>query len=119
MKVKTGQPPEINLNPVHISKADGTAIELTSIIDTEAVQSLFNDFYRLVHIPMALFDLKGNVLVSAGWQDICTKFHRVNPETCKYCIESDQKLSLNVAPGKYKLYKCRNNIWDVVTPDYG
>ncbi|KKG74408.1 histidine kinase [Methanosarcina mazei] len=116
MKVKTGQPPEINLNPVHISKADGTAIELTSIIDTEAVQSLFNDFYRLVHIPMALFDLKGNVLVSAGWQDICTKFHRVNPETCKYCIESDQKLSLNVAPGKYKLYKCRNNIWDVVTP---
>ncbi|MDQ1276703.1 MAG: hypothetical protein QG610_2281, partial [Euryarchaeota archaeon] len=85
------------------------------IIDAKAVQSLMNDFYRLAHIPMALLDLKGNVLVSVGWQDICTKFHRVNPETYKHCIESDINLSTDVAPGEYKLYKCRNNIWDVVT----
>ena len=75
-----------------------------------------NDFYRLAHIPMALLDLKGNVLVSVGWQDICTKFHRVNPETCKHCIESDINLSTGVVPGGYKLYKCKNNMWDIVTP---
>jgi len=91
-------------------------LELANIIDAKAIQSLMNDFYRLAHIPMALLDLKGNVLVSVGWQDICTKFHRVHPETCKHCIESDINLSTGVVPGGYKLYKCKNNMWDVVTP---
>ena len=91
-------------------------LELAKIIDAQAIQSLMNDFYKLAHIPMGLTDLKGNVLVSAGWQEICTKFHRVNPEACKHCVESDINLSTGVAPGEYKLYKCKNNMWDVVTP---
>jgi PAS domain S-box-containing protein len=91
-------------------------MKLSNIIDAKAIQSLMNDFNKLVHIPMGLNDLKGNVLVSAGWQEICTKFHRVNPEACKHCVESDINLSTGVAPGEYKLYKCKNNMWDVVTP---
>jgi PAS domain S-box-containing protein len=91
-------------------------LKLADIIDTQAIQSLMNDFYRLAHIPMALLDLKGNILVSVGWQDICTKFHRVHPETCKHCVESNIKLSSGVDTGEYKLYKCKNNMWDVVTP---
>jgi hypothetical protein len=47
---------------------------LADIIDIQVIQSLMNDFYKLAHIPMGLNDLKGNVLVSVGWQDICTKF---------------------------------------------
>jgi len=73
-------------------------------------------FYTLAHIPMALLDLKGNILVSVGWQDICKKFHRTNPETLKHCLECDINMFMDVAPGGYKLYKCKNNIWDVVTP---
>ena len=54
-------------------------LELAEIIDVQAIQSLMDDFYKLAHIPMALLDLKGNVLVSVGWQDICTRFHRASP----------------------------------------
>ncbi len=91
-------------------------LELADIIDTQAIQSLMDDFYKLVHIPIGLNDLKGNVLVGVGWQDICTKFHRVHPETCKHCVESNIKLSAGVSPGEFKLYKCKNNMWDIVTP---
>lgn len=91
-------------------------LELARIIDTKAIQSLMSDFYTLAHVPMALLDLKGNILVSVGWQEICTKFHRFYPEACKHCLESDLKLTAGVAPGGYKLYKCKNNMWDVVTP---
>ena len=91
-------------------------LERADIIDTQVIQSLMNDFYKLAHIPIGLNDLKGNVLVGVGWQEICTKFHRVNSEACKHCIESDINLSTGVAPGEYKLYKCKNNMWDVVTP---
>jgi hypothetical protein len=91
-------------------------VELAEIIDAQAIQSLMDDFYKLSHIPMSLDDLKGNILVGVGWQDICTKFHRINPKTCKHCVESDTKLSAGVPPGKFKLYKCKNNMWDITTP---
>ncbi len=91
-------------------------VELSDIIDIQAIQSLMDDFYKFAHITIALVDLKGNVLVSVGWQDICTKFHRIHPETCKHCVESDTKLSAGVSPGEFKLYKCKNNMWDTATP---
>ena len=56
------------------------------------------------------------MLVAAGWQDICTRFHRVHPETAKRCQESDITLTRGVRPGEFKLYRCRNNMWDVATP---
>ncbi|HET8686645.1 MAG TPA: PocR ligand-binding domain-containing protein, partial [Methanosarcina sp.] len=93
-----------------------TNLELADIVDIQAIKSLMEDFYKLAHMTMALVDLKGNVLLGVGWQDICTKFHRVHPETCKHCTESDTELSAGVSPGEYKLYKCKNNMWDIATP---
>ena len=52
----------------------------------------------------------------AGWQDLCTKFHRINPDTARNCTESDLYLSENLKPGEYIDYKCKNGLWDVVTP---
>jgi PAS domain S-box-containing protein len=93
-----------------------TNLELADIIDAQAIQFLMDDFYKLSHIPIGIIDIKGNVLVGVGWQDICTEFHRVHPETCKHCLESDTKLSTGVLPGKFKPYKCKNNMWDIATP---
>ncbi|MFH0976474.1 MAG: PAS domain S-box protein [Spirochaetota bacterium] len=91
-------------------------LELADIIDARVIQPLMDDFYNLARIPMAIVDLKGKVLVGVGWQDICIKFHRIHTETCKYCIESDLQLTSGVQPGEFRLYKCRNNMWDIATP---
>lgn len=91
-------------------------LEFADIIDIHAVQSLMDDFYKFANIPIGIFDPNGNILVGVGWQEICTKFHRVHPETCKSCIESDTKLSSGVPQGEYKLYKCKNNMLDIATP---
>ncbi|AKB19961.1 PAS domain S-box protein [Methanosarcina sp. WWM596] len=91
-------------------------LELADIIDAQAIKSLMDEFYKLTQIPVGLLDLKGNILVGVGWQDICTEFHRIHPETCKHCVESDTKLSVGVAPGEFKLYRCKNNMWDTATP---
>lgn len=98
------------------SSQNMNSLELSEIIDVQAIKPLMDDFYKLTHIPIGLNDLKGNVLAGLGWQDICTKFHRVHPDTCEHCVESNIKLSLGVTPGEFKLYKCKNNMWDVVTP---
>jgi len=56
------------------------------------------------------------VLFGTGWQDICVNFHRAHQGSCQFCHESDIYLSSGVAPGTFKTYLCKNNLWDVVTP---
>ncbi len=91
-------------------------LELEDILDYEAIQSLMNDFHRLTNIGVAIIDINGKILVATGWQEICTKYHRMNPETLRNCLYSDLELSKGVEPGTFKLYKCANNMWDMVTP---
>ena len=91
-------------------------IELVDILDIDSVESILQNFYQLTKIPMAIIDLKGEVLIGIGWQDICTKFHRVHPKACEFCIESDTQLTKDILPGETRLYKCKNNMWDVATP---
>ncbi len=97
-------------------EGDVASLELHDVLDVELVQPLMDDLWSFTGIPVAIIDLDGKVLIGAGWQDICTRFHRVHPEACKNCLESDCRLTTGVKPGEFKLYKCKNNMWDVVTP---
>ena len=90
----------LKLNSILSPEGDIGNLELGDIIDAPAIQSLMEKFYELTHIPLAVIDLKGKVLVGVGWQEICTKFHRVHPETCGYCIESDTLLTAGHARGR-------------------
>lgn len=94
----------------------GAVPALADLIDPPMLQSMMDDFHYLTHIPMALIDLEGTVIVSAGWQDVCMNFHRVHPETCAACIESDTVLTRDIAVGTAQLYQCRNGMWDAATP---
>lgn len=98
--------PEGNLND----------LELRDIIDCDEIQSMMTYLFELTSIPIAIIDKKGNVLVGVGWQDICTKFHRVSPASCKNCLASDLQLTTGIQEGKFKLYKCGNGMWDIATP---
>lgn len=90
--------------------------DLSNFLDIPALRSMLENFYALTGMVAAIIDLKGNVLLAVGWQDICTKFHRVNPETLTNCIQSDTYLSNNLEPGKFVSYQCKNGLVDIVTP---
>lgn len=91
-------------------------IELSRLIKKEDIQKLMDDFYKLTNIGGALLDLRGNVIASAGWQDICVKFHRTHPDTARNCMESDRALTRSIKPGSMKIYRCKNNMIDVAMP---
>jgi PAS domain S-box-containing protein len=99
-----------------VTDAEIGDVQLAQMIDAPAVQALMDDFYAVSKIPMAVIDLQGKVLVGVGWQDICTKFHRVNPESSRNCIESDIELTAGVPAGEHRLYRCKNSMWDIATP---
>ena len=91
-------------------------VELEALIDVEEIRSIMKDFYQLTNITTAMLDLKGTVIEATGWQDICTKFHRVHPKSSMACTESDLFLAKDLKPGEYIDYKCKNGLWDAVTP---
>ena len=105
-----------NFKSVLSPDADQGAMDLADLIDAEAFQKLMEEFYAVARIPMSIIDIKGRVLVGVGWQDICTQFHRMHPEAGGNCLESDTVLSAGLAQGEHRLYKCKNNMWDMVTP---
>ncbi|MHC1709345.1 MAG: PAS domain S-box protein [Methanomassiliicoccales archaeon] len=92
--------------------------ELANIIDAEEIQSFMDDFGRLNDIVFALVDMKGKVLVATGWQDICVNFHRRDPRTSRECVNSDLSLVSDLRPGEIRAYRCKNGLWDIVTPLY-
>jgi len=101
------------LDQVHLEQKD---IELEKLIKPAEIQALMDDFHKITGFPISIIDMNGKVLVYTGWQDICTRFHRVHPDASKYCKYSDVKLAAGVPAGKYKIYKCKNKMWHVATP---
>lgn len=91
-------------------------VELSELLDIGALQTMMDDYYALTKIGVGIIDLKGEVLVGTGWQDICVNFHRAVPESCAFCRESDTSLSRGVPPGTFREYRCKNNMWDIATP---
>lgn len=91
--------------------------KFSELINVEEFQQLSDKFSKITGAVTAILDLDGKILTATGWQDICTKFHRVHPETCKRCLESDTILANKLKEGnKYNVYKCKNGLIDVAFP---
>lgn len=93
------------------------ASAILDLIDFEKVDTLLEGFNKSTGFVTAILDLEGNVLSKSGWRQICTQFHRENPETSKKCTISDTVLAGKLADGeKYHFYKCLNGLVDVAVP---
>ena len=101
-----------------ITEPDGDigTLNLGDIIDTQELQVLMEDLFKFSKVGGAILDISGKVLVSVTMEDICGKFHRVHPDTAKNCLESDLALANGVPAGTFKAYRCKNNMWDMVSP---
>jgi polar amino acid transport system substrate-binding protein len=87
-----------------------------SLLDSRAVESMMEDFYRLTHVPMAIIDLNGRVVVRAGGQRVCLTYHRAHPDSCRNCTQSHTQPRTGVSSGETSIYKCRNHMWNVAAP---
>ena len=92
-------------------------IPLSELLDIPVFQDLFDSFSKLTGMPVAILDLKGNILIASGWQKICTDFHRENSITASRCLESDTILAGQLKQGlKFNIYQCKNGLIDIATP---
>lgn len=98
-------------------EAHRESLRFSELVNIGELRELFESFTTLTDAATAILDLEGSILVATGWQDICTRFHRVNPKTVCRCLESDTVLAGQLKKGeRYNMYKCKNGLVDVAFP---
>ena len=93
---------------------------LAGLIDLKRVQRICESLSAAFDIALAVLDTEGTILIASGWQDICTKFHRVNEVSLAGCLESDLRINQRLVEGLgdegHFAYRCANGLWDVAFP---
>lgn len=99
-------------------KDSNTTVSISDLINIEDLKEIMDVFLDATGLGVGLFDNNNKILVSAGWQKICTHFHKKNPSAHKSCIESEHFFKNNFEPNKAISYKCNNGLWDIAYPIY-
>ena len=75
---------------------------------------LFDYFYQATGIRCDIFALSGTPLTAwSEWESLCVDFHRTNPETNRFCIESDTSVVNQLLNDReYAIYTCKNGMTD-------
>lgn len=100
---------ELQPNPIDSSPS------LSELIDIDQLKELMDYFYKITHYAIAIGDVNDTILIGMGWQEICTKYHRVHPATCKNCKISDAYFHQQSSHAPVA-YKCQNGLWDIACP---
>ena len=93
---------------------------LGDLVDLLRLQRMCDSLAAAGDVALAVLDPQGSVLIASGWQDICTKFHRVHKEAPESCLESDLRITKRLRDGidapEHIAYRCANGLWDVAFP---
>jgi signal transduction histidine kinase len=91
---------------------------IRDLVDIEQLRHLCERFTLATGFTIGFLDHpEMNVLISTGWKDICTKFHRGCAASEAICIKSNHNLLDNLnTPGEVVVDLCDNGLVDCATP---
>ena len=90
---------------------------LQDLIDLEQFQHLLDQLNSICSFPTAILDNEGHILTASAWQDVCTKFHRVNAECAKDCAKSDSYIQAHLHEANpFVSYHCMRGLVDCAAP---
>ncbi|MFA4903680.1 MAG: PocR ligand-binding domain-containing protein [Desulfobaccales bacterium] len=115
-KLATIIPPDF-ANPVAPDLLDGK-YSIQDLVDIDRLREIFIKFSLVTGFPFALIAHPSqDVLIATSWQDICTNFHRVVPESFRHCKHSDASLTEELmALHELNVRKCNHGLIDGATP---
>lgn len=84
------------------------------------MQNIFDDMYRLTGVIGTIFDNHYSLIVSqSGNQNVCSTYHRCNPDSYKNCVESDTEIFKKIKSTKKPvIHRCANGLFDAAYPIY-
>ncbi len=91
---------------------------IKELLNPERLGKVYENFAALTGLSVGLIALPNlEILVPAGWQEICHKFHRAFPESAQVCVKSNQKFTEDwTSSQEIRFVKCGLGLTDVLTP---
>ena len=91
---------------------------IKDLVDIAYLKRIMESFSSATGFTTGFVSLpEQEVLFGTGWRDICTKFHRVLPESLIYCKKSNEILSEGLnALKEVNINLCENGLIDGATP---
>ncbi|MCX5678352.1 MAG: PAS domain S-box protein [Candidatus Omnitrophica bacterium] len=91
---------------------------IKDLVDIKGLRPIFEMLSELTGVAIGLNSYPDEeILVATAWSDICTKFHRANPESAKACLKSNLALSGKLKKaGDINIEYCDNGLVDGGTP---
>jgi len=88
------------------------------LINVDHLKHLLESHRRLSGMAYGLYDNNGNAIASAGWQEICTRFHRADPVCFERCRESKAQVRamLRETWDDILEYRCKNGMVNAAMP---
>ncbi|WP_300329836.1 ATP-binding protein [Accumulibacter sp.] len=80
------------------------------LTDLNKLRELMAAFYQAFRIPHSISDADGEWLVTEGWEDCCTRFFRVNPESEAICRRSDSRIVSMLTPNVHTCNTCDHGL---------
>ena len=92
-------------------------LRFKDLVDLENLKAMVLANHRASGLPIGIIDASsGEIYAGAGWQRICTEFHRKKDVSRQRCVESDTRITANLMKGAHFAYKCKNGLWDIGIP---
>ncbi len=91
---------------------------ILDLVDIDQLRTIFEQFHKATGFTIGFLDHPGlNILISTGWRDICTKFHRQCPLAAEVCTRSNTRLLGSLSePGQLLIEACEHGLVDCATP---
>ncbi len=99
--------------------ADGCAdepVRFVDLVDVAALQRLAEDLFQALGVPVGILSPQAEVLVRAGWQDLCTMFHRVHPKSREVCLSHEMQVIEGAQPGQPAYRRCPTGLVNASLP---
>jgi len=99
-------------------KSQSNLNDITTIIDIESLESIFEKFSKLTGYPSGLVKQDTReILISTGWTDICKTYHRGSSSSEYICKESNKELTKDLENlHEISLRECQHGMVDGATP---
>ena len=86
------------------------------VLDLDRVRGLLEAVHAANGDTLAVTDLRGQLLVAVGFQDVCTRFYRGHPTTEARCTAASVAITERLLDQPYTMYECPNGIIDIAFP---
>jgi PAS domain S-box-containing protein len=93
-------------------------MDLSHFLDTENTRQLLKAYSDATGVHAAVINNNGALILEVGAREICTRFHRVNPDSGQRCIQhcAPFKLRMQESPGRLLESTCGNGMTHIAVP---